>query len=589
MLGLDCPISPGIHACSETSSTPSTFIHNTAMMPPEKRIVLHRMLLQRLLLPRRGQRTLANWTKLASNARPQLPFLTIPIAARSTVRYFTTEKKRWLKFELVMFFRYMITAWGIIISVGIMVWAVKQELLEHAYPTPPEWSFMSRMYLRGAKSEPLRQDTQRTDWVEVMDTLLLVIKRLEDPNLDGAGLKEVLDEPTYVDGVGKAGYDVSSKSENWKRGYYEALMLLGQAAEQLDGWVIDETRRIVFPPDVVIGPSNPYPKPIPVGAHSAPLEKNCKVAYEPAENHYLRILMTKGFTARQKMNAALSYASFLDFKSLPDVAEQMYEWALAIATEDSVPSPLPYNSKTHILNDTSNPPSMNLLDALTAIATHKARAGDITAALPILVSILKARRLLPNSGAPRPGSIPENQETWHLSWTDRVKKFVSPPPYPAPPDDGTQPPWRDVKELCEEAGLSLYIGEILYATQRAAATKEEGLLWTREAVDMAEEQLRLLGQQTEDKAAQNTCRECLAAGIDNWTRMVSRLAKDEKDGQQNGSKKGSTFGFWSGSKPADTDRWAAEERVVEERRRRTKELLENLTPPSTGFLSFLKA
>jgi hypothetical protein len=43
------------------------------------------------------------------------------------------------------------------------------------------------------------------------------------------------------------------------------------------------------------------------------------------------------------------------------------------------------------------------------------------------------------------------------------------------------------------------------------------------------------------------------------------------------------------AKVEDVDRWAAEEKVIEERQRRVRELLEDLKPPPRGILSFLQA
>ncbi|CAI4211069.1 unnamed protein product [Parascedosporium putredinis] len=210
-----------------------------------------------------------------SNARPQLAFLSIP-SKKPAARFLTTETKQRIKYEAKM---------------------------------------VARILLRGAFQAPHRPEAVRVDWVEVIETCLDAIRRLEDPNIDGKGIKELVEGSIYIEGVGKLGYDVTDKSENWRRGYYETLMLAGRAAEQLDGWVVDKSRGAVFPPDVVLGPSNPNPKPIAAGSRSAPREEDCETAYEPAENYYLRILTTKGFTSRQKMDAALAYASFLDFKT----------------------------------------------------------------------------------------------------------------------------------------------------------------------------------------------------------------------------------------------------------------------------------
>ncbi|KAK1976108.1 hypothetical protein LZ30DRAFT_753679 [Colletotrichum cereale] len=576
-----------------------------------QRLALRRILLQRLFRLQTTRPFTSNNTALTSRGggRPQLPFLSIPVAsprAAPRVRYFTTEKKRWLRHEGRLFLRYNVSIWGGALCVLAIVFLLNQEALEKDHPTPHEWSLLTRMGARGAKHAA--SDTQRhdVDWVEVLVSCREVLKRLEDPALDGAGLRDLLDdEPLSIDGVGRAGKDASAKGENWRRGYYELLMLLAQASEQLDGWVKDRTRNVVFPPEVVLGPSNPHPRPIPPGAESAPNEEDCDLAYEPAENHYLRILTTRGFTNRQKMDAALRYASFLDYKRLPDAAERMYQWALSLATDDAG-APPPVDPRTYALaNDkpsSSSPPSENVLTVLTSIALHKARTGDVEAALPIFVSVLRARRALPQaplSGQERPADAAP-ATLWQRLWA-----LARPPVYPPPPDDGSRPAWRHPRELCEEAGLGLYIGEILYA---AGTDRDEGLAWTRDAVDLAEEQLRAVGPSGGDAEARRKCRECLSTGLQNWSTMVARLAREEqeekkkkrnnnkKEEEEKAGGKRSVFAFWSDAKTIttaadaaeDEGRWAAEEKVVKERVRRTRELLVQVEPPAAGLASLLK-
>ncbi|KAK1992354.1 hypothetical protein LX36DRAFT_557359, partial [Colletotrichum falcatum] len=556
-----------------------------------QRLALRRILLQRLFRLQTTRPFTSNARPLAPRGgRPQLPFLSIPVTSpRPRARYFTTEKKRWLRYEARLFLRYNVSIWGGALCVLAIYLLLNEEALEKEHPTPHEWSFLTRVRVRGAKhaAKDTREDRDFVDWVEVLVSCREALKRLENPAVDGAGLREL---PGDDDGVG-AGKDLSAKSENWRRGYYEVLMLMAQASEQLDGWVKDRTRNVVFPPDVVIGPSNPRPKPIPAGAESAPREEDCDPACEPADDLYLRILTTRGLTARQKMDAALRYASFLDYKQLPDAAESMYQWALSLAADgpDAPPSastPPQVDPRTYTLANekpsSSSPPSENLLTVLTAIALHKARVGDVSAALPIFVSVLRARRALPQAPLPgqeiRPAKPPAN--LWQKVWA-----LAQPPAYPPPPDDGSRPAWRHPRELCEEAALNLYVGEILYAAKyggggsSSRTNREEGLAWTRDAVDLAEEQLRAIGPSGGDGEARRKCRECLGTGLQNWSTMVARLAREEEQAKQAkaGTPSRSAFSFWSGTKTAADDdregRWAAEDKVVKERVRRTRELL----------------
>jgi hypothetical protein len=278
------------------------------------------------------------------------------------------------------------------------------------------------------------------------------------------------------------------------------------------------------------------------------------------------------------MEAALQYASYTEYKQMPEGAQALYNLALAEATSGMDESKLPYDTKTFVLKEGLGLPSSNILDVLTAIASFKARQGDVASSLPIYLSLLKARRSLP-SKAPRV-PIPERR---NLSTYRKIVEFIAPPDYPAPPPDGTLPPWRSPEERCQEAALNVYIGEILYAK----SSREEGLAWTRDGVDVAEEQLRELSVSNSDKITKQTCRECLVTGLDNWSLMVTRLANEERLKKEEGAKPAS-FSFWSGPQEAP-DRWAAEETVLKERMRRTRELTEDVEPPALGIMSYLKA
>lgn len=566
------------------------------MQPP--RILLRRLLVLRSSKPPSTARRFTRNTNLASRGRPQIPFLSVPLARNQQFRYLTTERKRWLAYEVYLGFKYTVCVWAIVGFSVAGYWSIQQEWLERKYPTPHEWTFWTRLRFRLAKWAPDRTDLPATDWVLTGNYARNVLERLEDEKVDGAGLL-----PNKTEGGEVTAYDITAKSEPWRRGYYEALMLCAKAAEHLDDQVVDKTRHVVFPKDQVLGPSNPNPKPIPHGSPSAPHEKDCERAFETPETFYQKILATTGFTSKQKMDAALEYASWLDFKGQSDASETMYERALALATGSSLPAPPPYDPKSFALKDTTRQPSANLLTTLTALATHKARTGDVANALPILLSILRARRSLPN---PQPTKTtytdPEGahpSSPWTLqNVTGIAKRLIAPPAYPPPPDDGNAPPVRDAKELCEEAGLNLYIGEIIYASASPSSksSREDGLAWTREAVDLAEEQLHKLNHSDNaDEAAKKTCSDCLSSGLENWQTMVARLAREERERGAKESVKAKATGGWlaglwgEGKTETTGGRWTAEENVVKERTRRALEVLEESEAPKPGFGSMFWA
>jgi hypothetical protein len=488
--------------------------------------------------------------------------------------------------------KYSIYLWVALAFTAAGYFAIQQEILERQYPTPHEWRFLTRTRYKSACAERDRKDEALPSWLQIMQIIQQAIERLEDPNGDGKG---VVNGPA---GGPPGTKDISAMSEPWRRGYFEAMMVYAAAAERLDGWVLDKTRKLYFPPEVVIGPSNPKPKPIAFGGKSAPLERDCEAACATPDDIYMKLIMTVGITDRQRMDASLAYATWLDHKGIVGAASVMYERALegALASRPAN-TPNPVDDKTWTLKESAGLPTANVLKTLTALATFQARAGNVSVALPILVSILKARRSLPNADVsvlpPTQTSKKSNTGTF-ASPSELVRQMLGllqPPEYPPPPEDGNSVPTRGPLEKCEEAALHLYIGEIIYSSR--ASNREEGLAWTREAVDMAEEQLRMLD--TTSDAARTTCRECLATGLSNWGAMVALLAKEEDVRRQaslspnNTSGTGNWFGLWSASKPEDLDRWAAEGRVLEERTRRVAELLEDLQNPSTGLGSIFSA
>lgn len=478
--------------------------------------------------------------------------------------------------------RYTIAFWGILGAGFVIFFFVREEMLEREHPTPHEWTFLARKCLRDAK-ELEDPKSGNIDWVRALEQARNSLTRLHDPKKNGAGLIPLSDvtDPELQDPTEFVPYDVTSKSEEWRRGYFDALMTAARTGEHVDGWVLDSTRTLVSPPEYMIGPSNPYPTPIPPGAPHAPLEENCVVAFPTADRWYMKILATKGFTSRQRLEAALEYASFMEYKGQPEAARSLQDLALGEATKDMDASKVPYDAKSFVLKEKTESPSLNLIDALTAIANSKARSGDISGALPMYISLLKARRGLSDEPPPRVRSDRPKIVPFYQSLID----LVQPPAYPPPPPDGTRAPWRSAEERCQEASLQIYIGEILYAT----SSKNDGLSWTRDAVDLAEEQLRFLGSSTDSKDAKKVCRECLGTGLDNWHTMVAKLAAAEKAKEaERASSKPGMFSFWGGAQEPE-GRWAAEEAVVQERVRRTKEIMEDVTAQKSFINNWFKA
>ena len=539
--------------------------------------------------------------------RPQLPFLYPATAGRASqtvsrnrfqiqlARLLTTERKFFIKDQAILVGKYTVMIYVALGLINMISFGITSELTDREYPHPPEWTFWTRVRWRDIKRmEEPREDTGDSDWAAVGDGYLQLLKRLEDPMLDGADIQPLLQEgDVYIEGVGKTGLDVSAKSEPWRRGYHQCLMGLASAAEKREGWVKDTTRGIAFPPEHVIGPSNPNSIPVGPGSPPAPLEQNCEPAFDSPATYYMKILTTYGFTNRQRLDAALAYADWLNFKGLPSTAEDMYDWGLDIAmaglpqsSSDSV------DIKTGIISPNADHVSANIIRATTALAAHHAKNGNIAGALPIFLSVLRARRQTA-SILPTAPSSESPMDTWS-STINAIKSFLAPPPYPAPPPTGDEVPERTKVAICEEAAIMSNIGEILFASSTPKAhdearsgslvstastvlegnnnqqTQEFGLAWTRESVDLAEATLDSASK--DEEAAQTKCIECLAMGVDNWATMIAAMAENEKV-KRTSSTEQATKWFWQNAPGADINRWERERHVVEKKLKNVRRMV----------------
>ncbi len=459
--------------------------------------------------------------------RTTLPSPLHPARPWQQSRTLNTARREYLKRQLKFSGKFIIYSW---IFGGLGLWGFytfNHERLERVYPSPPVWKDSTRTIYRNAKlhEEPEAFPNGVVDWVVTANIWKHLVTELEDPKSEGA---ELIEQEGGIPGMGKMGYDIESKPEPWRRGYHEALMGAAKGAENLDGFVRDKARKIVFPPDVVIGPSNPNPRPVPKGAADPPLEEDCEPAFESPEVYYTRILTTKGFTTGQRLVAALAYADWLDFKHLSGSAKEMYSWALDIATSATQnQGEQVVDVATGVIKPDARTVSSNVLLATTSLATHEARNGNLSAALSIFLSVLRARRALPPPPPPpplldfvapeKPKSLLERDVTY-VYFRSLLRPLWTRPAYPDPPPSGDEQALRTATSICEEAGLMANIGEILYTT----ASTNEGLAWTREAVEVAESQFM---KSTGDQIAVEKCRECLDVATGNWLQMVVRLAE----------------------------------------------------------------
>ncbi|KAJ5594486.1 uncharacterized protein N7459_000694 [Penicillium hispanicum] len=539
--------------------------------------------------------------------RPQIPFLsplspTRPLPPLSIhlrqhfARLISTESRDHFKRRISRGLKIGLTFYAILVLFQIIKLGVYQEDIEHQWPTPPEWSWKSRWCLRSAQAlqNPEHIGKLMTNWPMVAGYLRELLERLENTRGEGQGLVEQDEGGFLVEGIGHTGLDISAKSEPWCRGYFQALMGSAKAAENLEGWLTDRKQRISAPAEYVVGPSNPRPKPMPAGQKKVPQEEDSEPASPPPETFYMKILTTKGFNTKQRLDAALAYADWLDFKGLGHTAGDMYSWALDIATSglQSDASKI-VDLQTGILkNSGTELPSENLLRVSTALAVHNARQGNLPIALSLFTSVLKARRSLPLPPDSNPRSLPALPKPTNDPFAtlfNSLKTMLIPVEYPEAPPSGDSPPPRTASSPCDEAGLMTYIGEILYASSH----REDGLAWTRDAVEMAESTMLDLSD-SRDRNARTGCAQCLKVGLENWKTMVSSLvARAQKEESE--SIEAAKSAWYGGERRAQAKtqelrRWQAEEAILEDRIRRLFPLLEGesgldtLSPNSSLFV-----
>lgn len=365
------------------------------------------------------------------------------------------------------------------------------------------------------------------NWARVYSELQYTLHRLEDPNKDGAGVVEQEEGGILVPGLGKAGFDVSAKSDEWRQGYYEVLMDMATAAERLEGWVTDKWRRNVWAPEFVASPTNKRPKAVLPGMPEVPDEEHRDPAAEAPELFYLKIITSKGFTTYQRLSAALGYADWLSFKQLPDSAEEMYRWALDIAVS-GLPTPeakAVIDRQTGIISATAPKEAItpNIIYVTTNLATFFAANGRVTSALPVFISLLRARL---NADEAPAASVKSNAKDSSLIGT--VLSLLAEPDYPPVPPSGDEPLLRKEADRCEEAALKTYIGEILFATAGSPAQRQQGLSWVRDGVSTSK-LAQTLDSMRVDDALRKKCEQCEEVGLESWGKIMTYLAAEAKE------------------------------------------------------------
>lgn len=480
--------------------------------------------------------------------RPQLPYLSQPSRLRrpspfdqQVLRLLSTETRRYVKDQFWLATRWSAILWAFAVLSGITYFGFTIEIDERKNPTPAEWSFWTRNHIRAARAQKEdRGGAGHVDWARTGSEYLNTLQRLEQ----GPDAKDLVEqeggEGIAIPELGKAGFDITRKSWEWRAGYFEVLIACAEAAEHLDEMVLDTTKGYVYPKETVIGPSNPDPRPTAAYMGPAPLEENTTRAFDPPESFYMRVLTGRGFTTKQRLDAAWRYAHWLEYQGLNSAAEEMYKWAVDISksvlpSPDTVLDPQTFVIKVSELSRTSGA-TPNLLHATTALAVHRARTGDVASALPILLSTLRARRAAPTSplpsdrsevGAAGSSAVVRSEESSLDATVSFISRIFQVPKFPPPPPSGDELFVQSSQgPTCDDSELMLYIGEIVFASSPDSA---EGVGWTRQAVKLAEARLDGAAEQgpsSNDIYEQQKCKSCLRAGVTNWDAMLQRLTKE---------------------------------------------------------------
>jgi hypothetical protein len=326
--------------------------------------------------------------------------------------------------------------------------------------------------------------------------------------------------------------------------------------------------------------------------------------------YYIKILTTEGFQRNQRLDAALAYADWLDFKGLNDTAGHVHRWALDIAASglgglDDATRVVDLD--TGVLKEATLPDQVteNLLRASTALGVHQVRTGDLTNALSTFLSLLRVRRSLPQVSAPSSKEPPRQvaQPDQTAATVKLVRSFIFGNPYPTPVLTGDEPAVRSPASFCEEAALMLYVGEILFAS----SSRDQGLSWTREAVDVAEEAILQLRERYGEQETptfsmrfstpQERCQDCLKTGMNNWKAMLRKLVVQAENEELEAiertkspsSSSSSWWRFWASSpdkllaeKMMRRRRWEAEEMIVQDRANSMSRLIGDQAVPEVA-------
>ena len=484
-------------------------------------------------------------TSTRSRWRPQLTKLRS--GHGHNVKLFTAERKQFLVSQLWLGSK--IAALGYVVIILLLIASTNYylEIAEYRHPSPSEWSLWTRLLFRLARAaeDDRSAGLAAINWVDVWHWNNRALRRLENADgFDGRNVCKVTEGglAQYGNGSNQTGLDISKKSEYWRHGYYDVLMSMARAAEHIEGWVIDRTQNICFPPEYVIpderqvshgpetGSSACLPKAVPPEKGKPPLAANCDIIACSPHVIYSKILTTKGLSSSQQIDAAIALAMWFEFKGKFDAAKDVYLQAINTASPGFSKSTSRSSTDDYmrLIRPGGDMPTKNIIKLSTAYAVHLASCGqELEAALSMLISILSIRRRahLDQSASNGDTSLDHSTARLNSYFTEKpISTFASifrSQRYPSTPLSGEEIFTREHTADCDDAAIMLHIGEILFATR---AQIKIGMRWTSEGIQLAESRWRA---SSNDFRTKERCKNCLKIGLDNWKAMFSTIIDTE--------------------------------------------------------------
>lgn len=536
-------------------------------------------------------------------ARPNLPFLSHALSRGHAIRPVSTATMENMRYQFKLAVYWTAIGWTVIAGGVLVYFFFHEDWLDKLHPCPKEWPWIVKRAWRTARHRELYEgpESGHIDWVQVGSGYGNVLHGVEgrtkgpsghgeadvglihqddwDPTIPGID-PEVMRTPTpechdKPHWHSRVGWDITAKSEVWRRAYYQAMMGYAAVAELRSDHLVRTTdkRSICYPPNTVRSEENPYPILVP-GVENPDISEMA-LCFEPADVQYIRILTTKGFSRQERLDTGIAYARWLDSIGNASLAEQMFRWSLNLAADGSTSSPSTSTATsissstfidltTGILPSTTPFTTPNLLKTSRELASHLARHDKIPAALAIYLSVLRAQRASPE--APALDQYPWHRTDYNLKTPASWIKFALDLPFRGEfdmsPSKGDDPFERTQADKCDEAELMAYVGEILFAK---GGKRRQGVSWTREATELAQmgaADTRLAPE------ARKVCNECLITGLENWKNMAGALAREKSEAAGRERERGWLGWVWSAGGPerwVTRGLWAEEEELVRTR------------------------